>query len=241
MFGLLQVVCRYRGKGTQFFPGKIRDVRKNHTGVVVFDIDYDDGDDEAGALSANVRRKPDSASSGGAVRVADAAARILSGGDSLAVSDYEDGHGGGHAAVGRGTPHARSGGAVDCSGHPLSVGDAVEALYKGKGTKFYAGKISSIKESFGSYTFNVAYNDGDKEEGALPANVRKVGVSGTPKVTPAPFALAESALLANRRNPTTGGLSASGMASPHAAHDADGNTLVVGDKVRELVGRSLHS
>ena len=42
---------RYRGKGTKWFKGRI--TRDNYDGT--FDIDYDDGDRDAGALATNIR------------------------------------------------------------------------------------------------------------------------------------------------------------------------------------------
>ena len=45
------------GKGTKWFSGKISRVNRDGT----FDIRYDDGDSEMGALKVNIRRHPDAA------------------------------------------------------------------------------------------------------------------------------------------------------------------------------------
>jgi len=77
------------------------------------------------------------------------------------------------------SPQASAARAVDASGNSLAIGDKVEVRYKGKGTKYYPGKISAVKEAAGVVTFSIAYDDGDKEDGALPANVRRVGGSSS--------------------------------------------------------------
>jgi hypothetical protein len=48
-------------------------------------------------------------------------------------------------------------------------GDKVECLYKGKGTKWFSGKVSRVNRD-GS--FEIKYDDGDSESGALRMNVR---------------------------------------------------------------------
>lgn len=66
----------------------------------------------------------------------------------------------------------------DLDGRTLVVGDRVEARYKGKGTKLYPGIVSALVPSpDGSVSINIAYDDGDREEGAISANVRRVGES----------------------------------------------------------------
>ena len=52
----------------------------------------------------------------------------------------------------------------------FSEGDKVEALYKGKGTKWFSGKISRVNRDG---THDIRYDDGDSESGALKANVRR--------------------------------------------------------------------
>ena len=68
---------------------------------------------------------------------------------------------------------------VDCDGKTLVVNDKVEAKFKGKGTKFYPGTVTCVTPggSSSSTSFTILYDDGDREEGALPANVRRVGES----------------------------------------------------------------
>ena len=62
-------------------------------------------------------------------------------------------------------------------------GDKVEVLYKGKGTKWFSGKISRVNRDD---TYDIRYDDGDSESGALKINVRK-----HPDVAPAKAVLRE--------------------------------------------------
>jgi hypothetical protein len=78
----------------------------------------------------------------------------------------------------------------------------LQALFNGHGTKYFRGKITSIDAGNGSFTFGITYDDGDKENGALPANVRRLGSS----------------------------VRSTEVASTSAV-DADGNLLAVGDAV----------
>lgn len=116
-----KVEVLYKGKGTKWFSGKIS--RANRDGT--FDIRYDDGDSESGALKINVRRHPD--------------------------------------AVKSSISHTN----VDAD---FSVGDKVEVLYKGRGTKWFSGKISNVNRDG---TFDIRYDDGDSESGALKVNIRR--------------------------------------------------------------------
>ena len=65
----------------------------------------------------------------------------------------------------------------DMDGRVLVAGDRVEAKYKGRGTKYFPGKVSLVRVADGAVLLNLLYDDGDKEEGALAANVRRVGGS----------------------------------------------------------------
>ncbi len=56
-----KIECLYKGKGTKWFSGKITRVNRDGT----YDIRYDDGDSESGALKMNVRRHPDAPVKGG--------------------------------------------------------------------------------------------------------------------------------------------------------------------------------
>jgi len=102
------------------------------------------------------------------------------------------------------SPHVEPQG-KDADGKVLVVGDRAEARYKGKGTKYYTGKISAVvPHRDGTFTFNLAYDDGDKEEGALPVNVRRIGPSTSARVRDEesrPADVATRQLLLSHRSP----------------------------------------
>ena len=56
------------------------------------------------------------------------------------------------------------------SSDSFNEGDKVEVLYKGKGTKWFSGKISRANRDG---TYDIRYDDGDSESGALSTNIRK--------------------------------------------------------------------
>ncbi|CAN0564752.1 unnamed protein product, partial [Ectocarpus sp. 12 AP-2014] len=73
------------------------------------------------------------------------------------------------------------------SGSKMARGDRVEARYRGKGTRFYKGKISRVNSD---QTFDIAYDDGEKEIGIAAEHVRSLepamsdGGSGTRRQMP---------------------------------------------------------
>ena len=74
---------------------------------------------------------------------------------------------------GPGTPGGRGGGGGGGSGG-FAVGDRVEALYKGRGTRWFPGKVTRVNApNFrGEVTYDIDYDDGDRESSALERNVR---------------------------------------------------------------------
>ena len=113
-----KVECNFGGRG-KWFKGKIGHVNRNGT----FDVFYDDGDRERGVKPDRLRSIEGGSSTGG--------------------------------------------------GGSFSVGDAVEANFGGKG-KWYKGKISAAHSNG---TFDVLYDDGDKERGVRSENLRAIGGS----------------------------------------------------------------
>ena len=65
----------------------------------------------------------------------------------------------------------------------FTEGDKVEALYKGKGTKWFSGKISRVNRDG---TYDIRYDDGDSEAGALKSSLRR-----HPDASPAKVSLRE--------------------------------------------------
>ena len=56
--------------------------------------------------------------------------------------------------------------------HIFKIGDKVEVKYKGKGTKWYKGKIIDKGSISGKYV--IEYDDGDIEKDVLPENIRTI-------------------------------------------------------------------
>jgi len=58
---------------------------------------------------------------------------------------------------------------VDGARVAFAVGERVEAQYKGKGGRYYAGTISRVNKDD---TYDIRYDDGDREEGAMARSIR---------------------------------------------------------------------
>ena len=67
---------------------------------------------------------------------------------------------------------SRRGGGSGAKGGKASfeAGDRIEARFKGKGSTWYPGVVVHVHPVDGTLDLN--YDDGDKESGALPENVR---------------------------------------------------------------------
>jgi len=141
------VEALYKGRGTKWHAGKVdRVVRGVGSASATYDVAYNDGDRERGALERNVRA-------------------LDGGGD-----DDDDVIGDNRSA------RSRRGGSTS----KFRMGQRVEALYKGRGTKWHAGKVDRVVRGVGSAsaTYDVAYDDGDRERGALERNVRALDGGG---------------------------------------------------------------
>ncbi|CAN0536953.1 unnamed protein product, partial [Ectocarpus sp. 12 AP-2014] len=189
-----KVEVRYRGKGTKFYQGKISRVNSDYT----MDIAYDDGEKEIGIAAEHVRSLEQSTSEGGRGGSGRARAPTLMEGDKVEANfrgrgrflpgrisrvnldgtfniDYDDGEKERGVtddlirASDRGSSHRDKGGSGG-SGR-LERGDRVEARYRGRGTKFYKGKISRVNSDG---TFDVSYDDGEKEIGIAAEHVRSL-------------------------------------------------------------------
>ncbi|CAB1097207.1 unnamed protein product [Ectocarpus sp. CCAP 1310/34] len=184
-----RVEARYRGKGSKFYKGKISRVNSDDT----LDIAYDDGEKEIGIAVEHVRSldRPISAGGGGErrgrlergdrveARYRGKGSKFYKGKISRVNSDetmditYDDGE----KEIGIATEHVRSlepqinAGDSDANGSRMAKGDRVEVRYRGKGTKFYKGKISRVNSDA---TFDISYDDGEKEIGIAAEHVRSL-------------------------------------------------------------------
>ncbi|GMI02110.1 hypothetical protein TrST_g14237, partial [Triparma strigata] len=191
------VEARYRG-GSKYYPGKIH--RDNRDGT--YDINYDDGEKEKDvkvtlikALSAGSPRSPRSQIADEELQRGDTVEARYRGGakfypgkiarvnneDSYDI-DYDDGEK--EKSVKRrlitkvkgrrGLKHSPRE-EID-----FSRGDKVEARYRG-GSKYYPGKISRDNRDG---TYDIDYDDGEKERGVAKRLINKISGGGGLKHSP---------------------------------------------------------
>jgi len=177
----------YRGKGTKWFKGKV--ARDNRDGT--FDINYDDGDRDLGALPVNMRlledARPSSPSRASSVsfREGDVIEGLYRGKgtkwfkgkvardnrDGTFDINYDDGDRdlGALPVNMRLLEDARPSSPSRAPAVSFREGDVIEGLYRGKGTKWFKGKVARDNRDG---TFDINYDDGDRDLGALPVNMR---------------------------------------------------------------------
>ena len=198
-----RVEAKYKGRGTKYFSGKISSVIVLG-GVTSFNILYDDGDKEDGAKSENIRRI-------GSSKADDVKPSSSSSSSSSSVVVEEDNLG----------PRGK-----DMDGKVLVSGDRVEAKYKGRGTKYFSGKISSVIVLGDQTSFNILYDDGDKEDGAKSENIRRIGSSKADSSTPlSPSNATRSNVLSSSEQSSS---------SQVRSKDMDGNNVIIGDRVEAI-------
>ncbi|KAH8074568.1 tudor domain-containing protein [Aureococcus anophagefferens] len=171
---------------SKWYPGKIG--RDNGGGT--YDIDYDDGEQEKGVEEALIRggaskpSKPSAGGSGGAFpKGAKVEARYRGkskwypgkiardNGDGTYDIDYDDGESEKKVAE----ELIRGGAATSGSGGAFAVGAEVEARYRGK-SKYYPGKIAKDN---GDGTYNIDYDDGEKESDVAEALIKASAATGS--------------------------------------------------------------
>jgi len=133
-----RIEALYKGKGKKYYKGKVTRVNRDGT----YDLEFDDGDKDLGALAKNMRR------AGSATITARSPSR-----GGLASLEEVSGE----------------------SDDAFAVGDRIEALYKGKGTRYYKGKVTRVNRDG---TYDLEYDDGDKDLGALAKNIRRLNSGG---------------------------------------------------------------
>jgi hypothetical protein len=195
-----RIEARYKGKGSKRYPGKVAAVIPGVGGAdATFNLAYDDGDSESGALGANVWRQGGSKAEE-AVVVAAAVAAPAAAAPAPAQPAPADGPAPPAPAPAPAAPDADALGprGKDADGKVLVAGDRIEARYKGKGSKRYPGKVAAVIPGVGGAdaTFNLAYDDGDSESGALGANVWRQGGSKAEEAVVVAAALAAPAAAA---------------------------------------------
>lgn len=175
-----RVQARYKGRGSTWYPGTVSAVHNYAvtatvssgvaSAVVTFAIQYDDGDAESSALAENMRPFASSP----LPLAGDSDAPSVPVGNSTSNTDAVLLPTAAHLTSAHRLPSFR-----DQLGNVLSVGDRVEARYKGRGTRFYPGEIVGTAEGDdGRAVFSLSYDDGDSEEGALGRNIRLLRHAG---------------------------------------------------------------
>ncbi|KAL4094809.1 hypothetical protein PRIC1_010462 [Phytophthora ramorum] len=160
-----KVEAQYKGK-SKFYPGVISRCRLNGT----YDIDYDDGEKETGVAAELIR-----AYKGKSKFYPGVISRCrLNGTYDI---DYDDGEKETGVAAELIRAVGKKGGADSDDGpkqKKFKEGDKVEAQYKGK-SKFYPGVISRCRLNG---TYDIDYDDGEKETGVAAELIRAVGKKG---------------------------------------------------------------
>ncbi|KAH8049813.1 tudor domain-containing protein [Aureococcus anophagefferens] len=189
--GAFAVEARYRGK-SKFYAGVIA----VDNGDGTYNIDYDDGEKETKVAEALIKASaaaPAATGTGGAFAVgAKVEARYrgkskyyagviaVDNGDGTYNIDYDDGEKESKVAEAlikasaAAVPAAGKGGA-------FAVGAKVEARYRGK-SKYYAGVIAADN---GDGTYNIDYDDGEKETKVAEALIKASAPAPAPAPTPA--------------------------------------------------------
>ena len=183
------VEARYRGRGTKFYKGRIVRVNSDDT----FDIDYDDGEKERGIAEEHVRslvsaHEREGASNASIMEGDKVEANYRGRGryykgiinranrDGTFDVNYDDGEkekGVRQSMIRpldvstRMAPGKGGGGGSS----PLKQGDRVEARYRGRGTKYYKGKIARVNSDA---TLDIDYDDGEKEIGIGEEHVKSL-------------------------------------------------------------------
>ncbi|GMI07481.1 hypothetical protein TrLO_g8222, partial [Triparma laevis f. longispina] len=195
------VEARYRG-GSRYYPGKIS--RDNRDGT--YDIDYDDGEKEKDVKKSFIKVLSSSSSRSKSPRSNDSSSRSFSRGDAVEARyrggskyypgkiyrdnrdgtydiNYDDGEKekGVKAslikALSAGSPRSPRSQVAD---EELQRGDVVEARYRG-GAKFYPGKIARVNNED---SFDIDYDDGEKEKSVKRRLITKVKGGGGLKHSP---------------------------------------------------------
>ena len=185
-----KVEARYRGR-SKFYPGKIARVRGDGT----FDVDYDDGEKETRVLEEYIKAMVSPRAGGGrgnqdGFTVGEKIEAMYKGrskwypgrisrdrNDGTYDIDYDDGEretrvseeyirsaGGTRVGDHRGSPRSNR----------LQEGAKVEARYRGR-SKYYPGRISRDR---GDGTFDIDYDDGEKETRVLEEYIKSAGGGG---------------------------------------------------------------
>jgi hypothetical protein len=149
-----KVEARYKGKSKRYYKGEITAVHPDET----YDIDYDDGDHERRLSSDFIRKLTAETQPPKEIVVsANLNGEISSESTSSPVSKAIECEPNAHAQEG---PDGNPLEALSTNPPKFTVGERVEARYKGRASKFYEGIIKAARPDG---TFDVDYLDGDRD------------------------------------------------------------------------------
>ncbi|KAH8060043.1 tudor domain-containing protein [Aureococcus anophagefferens] len=181
-----KVEARYRGK-SKYYAGVI--AKDNGDGT--YDIDYDDGEKESKVAEALIKASapaPAATGTGGALRWARRSRRYRGkskyyagviakdNGDGTYDIDYDDGEKETKVAEALIKASAAAPAPAAGKGGAFAVGAKVEAKYRGK-SKYYAGVIATDN---GDGTYNIDYDDGEKETKVAEALIKASAAAPAP-------------------------------------------------------------
>ena len=166
-----RVEALYHGRGRRYYKGSIVSVHDDGS----YDVHYDDGDKDSRLAAEFIRRIPTSSRpTSSKTEVKTTTTRRL----------HDDNKR-------RESVDVEMNVAADDTSRAFNVGDRIEAKFKGKGKRYYKGKIVGVHDD-GSY--DIDYDDGDKDRGLSGIHIRaRVPRSSTkanktsPKEVPVPI------------------------------------------------------
>ena len=167
----LKVEARYKGKD-KWFPATVKKVRKGRSGrASTYDLEYDDGDKEKGVARELIRKLK----SGGGDKKKDKKKKKKKAGSNSSGSS--NGNDNGNANGSGNAIESESDGTSE-----LEAGSKVEARYKGK-DKWFPATVKKVRKgrSGRASTYDLEYDDGDKEKGVARELIRKLRSGGGDK------------------------------------------------------------
>jgi len=144
-----RVEALYHGRGRRYYKGSIVSVHDDGS----YDVHYDDGDKDSRLAGEFIRRIPTSSRpTSSKTEVKTTTTRRL----------HDDNKR-------RESVDVEMNVAADDTSRAFNVGDRIEAKFKGKGKRYYKGKIVGVHDD-GSY--DIDYDDGDKDRGLSGIHIR---------------------------------------------------------------------
>lgn len=152
-----RVEAKFRGKAKRYYKGIVKAVHSDGT----YDIDYDDGDRDRQLLGAFIRLLPTVNSK---MPPEDIIIEKQEHSVGMVERSFDSTNDVDKATVS--SPSTRT----------FKVGERVEARFKGRGTRYYAGTIK-VKRSNGTY--DIDYDDGDTDKSLASEAIRPISNTNT--------------------------------------------------------------